>query len=371
MNRFCRYFAILALVVAGVLAGCWTSSPDIPFGYVENWVIRQNAVPCYFAEYDVIYIWPYISRSGERDSDLDTDKANASFQRDLTDYMTVDAFGNKARIFAPIIHRMNPALYDIHEAEELDDWSDTEAWPSVKEVVDAISFYLDVYHPANRPYVLIGHGQGSMLIYEALKRLRWRVSPRDGCVAVYLPNLPPALIARIPQDFGGWIHPLQPARSRYDTGVIAAWREIPESESVGIATNETAALELGFLNPLTWSARRPAPASRCFEARYYDAVTTNVLERRLSIPGFCSATPLGTNGLLRVVSAVRPDVPLSGDCVSLFTGNIVSNVRDRVYRYRMKLRWDGWSTETAELPFKDPEDVGESEDGEKSEGVAK
>ena len=362
MNRICRYCAILSLAVAGVLAGCWTSSPEIPFGYVENWVIRQNAVPPYFAEYDVLYVWPYISRSGERDSDLDTDKARASFQRDLTDYMTVDAFGNKARVFSPIIHRMNPALYDIYEAEELADWSGTEACPSVEEVVDAVKYYLKTYHPAKRPYVIIGHGQGSMMVYEALKKLRRHVTPQDGCVAVYLPNLPPALIARIPKDFGGWMHPLRPARSRYDTGVIAAWREVTESESAGIATNRTAELEFGFLNPLTWSARRPAPASLCAEARYYDAVTTNVLERRQSIPGFCSATPLGTNGLLRVVSAVRPEVPLSGDCVSLFTGNIVLNVRDRVYRYRMKLRWDGWDTETTELPYKDEEEPGK--DGE-------
>ena len=345
----------LSLAIASVVAGCLTSEPEVPYGHVDNWVIRQNAVPCYFAEYDVIYIWPYISRSGDRDSDLDSDKANAAFQRDLTDFMTVDAFGNKARVFAPIIHRMKSIDYAIREAEACDDWSGTEAAPSVEEVVNAIRFYLKSYHPEKRPYVMIGHGQGSMLIYEALKVLGTEVSPQDGCVAVYLPNLPSPLLARISEDFGGWRHPLRPARSRYDTGVIAAWREIPDYEAVGVPTNTTADVSPGFLNPLTWTAHRPASASDCVEARYYDNMTTNVLERRQSIPNFCSATPLGTNGWLCVSSAVRPDVPVEGERVELFVGNIVMNVRDRVYRYCMKLRWDGWKTETDELPCKDEE----------------
>ena len=380
MNWLTRIGLVLSFVVAVATSGC--SSVRVPYGHIENWIIRQNAVPCYFAEYDVIYIWPTIERSAVRDSDASFDKKAVSFRRDLVAFMTTDALGNKARVFAPIVHEMDKDLYASLEEAKQDDWSETDAAPSVEEVVEVIRFYLETYHPEGRPYFLVGHGQGAMMIYEALKELDDEVTPEDGCVAVYLPNLPTALISRIPVDFGEDELPLNPAAGRYDTGVVIAWREEPyvatnavaevsvtnAVEGVALddvapdATNEVAAAVVetnvqrvasGFLNPLTWSARREATTNENIEARFYDALSANVLEHRKIIPNFCDATPIGTNGLLRVSAPAYPEISLSGELISLFNGNIVQNMRDRVNRYSLKRRWDGWKTETSELPYED------------------
>ena len=368
-----RFGLVLSFVVALATAGC--SSVRVPYGHVENWIIRQNAVPCYFADYDVIYIWPIVERAAVRGSDINFDKKAVSFRRDFVSFLTTDAMGNKARVFAPIIHEMNRDQYDVLEATEESDWSETDAAPSIEEVVEAIRYYLETYHPDGRPYVLIGHGQGSAILYEALKELDGDVEPKDGCVAAYLPNLPPAMISRIPADFDEGDLPLAPAAGSYDTGVVVAWREVPAAATsevaetavvtnmlADIAASETRAeaaetnvqeVASGFLNPLTWSARREATTNENVETRYYDVFTDNVLEHRKVIPNFCDATPVGTNGLLRVSSPAHPEIPLASEYISLFNGNIIQNIRDRVYRYRLKLRWDGWETETAELPFED------------------
>ncbi len=363
MKSFARVAFVLSFAAAVVSSGC--SSVRIPYGHIENWIIRQNAVPCYFAEYDVLYIWPTVERSAVRDSDINFDKEAVSFRRDFVSFLTTDALGNKARVFAPIVHTMDTNLYARLEKAELSDWSETDAAPSIEEVVEVIRFYLETYHPEGRPYVLIGHGQGSLMIYEALKELDDEVTPEDGCVAAYLPNLPTALIARIPVDFGEDELPLNPAAGRYDTGVVIAWREVPY-----VATNEVAAVTetnevamttetnlqqvaSGFLNPLTWSARREATTNDNIEARYYDVFADNVLEHRKIMPNFCDAAPIGTNGLLRVSSPAYPEVSLSSEFISIFNGNIIQNMRDRVYRHRLKRRWDGWETETAELPYED------------------
>ena len=364
MNRVLTRFASLVSFAAVVAASGCSTEVRVPYGHVENWIIRQNAVPCYFAEYDVLYIWPSVERSAVRDSDINFDKEAVSFRRDLVSFLTTDAFGNKARVFAPIVHEMDRDLYASLEQAGLADWSETDARPSVEEVVEVIRFYLETYHREGRPYVLIGHGQGSLMIYEALKELDDEVTPEDGCVAVYLPNLPTALISRIPVDFGEDELPLNPAAGRYDTGVVIAWREVPS-----VATNEVAEaaaseepevvetnvqeVASGFLNPLTWSARREATTNDNVEARYYDVYAANVLEHRKIIANFCDAAPVGTNGLLRVSSPAHPEIPLSGELVSIFNGNIVQNIRDRIYRYRLKRRWNGWETETAELPYED------------------
>ena len=71
------------------------------------------------------------------------------------------------------------------------------------------------------------------------------------------------------------------------------------------------------------------------------------------VPNFCRAEPDGSDGILRVAADVRPDLPLAGETIAPFLGNIVENAASRVVRYRCKRRWKGWTTETAELPIED------------------
>lgn len=122
-----RAFSVFLGVGCVFGVGC-VSRPD-PYSFVDNWLIRQNAVPPYFAEYDVFYA------ARELYEPVD-------YPVDLYDYayaQTVEMFGKKVRIFAPLIH----------------DAGDVEA---------AVEHYLGHYHRGKRHFVFLGEGKGGELL---------------------------------------------------------------------------------------------------------------------------------------------------------------------------------------------------------------
>lgn len=347
MKRLVDIFACSALI-CGLLVGCAT--PQSPYVSVENWVIRQNAVPSYFASYDLIFIYPYIEKSKDRYPSLPSDKESSAYLHDFTAFVTQESFGKKVRVFAPIVHRTKDSQFAAILSPEREAWDETVIVPSVRETIEAIRFYLKTYHQPGHPYVLLGHGQGALYIQEALKELEDEVLPSDGFIAAYLPNLPEVAFRQLGADFSEGN--IRLARGKLDTGVVAAWRvgTGPVTNRQEDASNLVSA---GAINPLNWSMRRPASSDLCIGAYYYDCANTNVLSRKVIVPNFCRAEPDGSDGILRVAADVRPDLPLAGETIAPFLGNIVENAASRVVRYRCKRRWKGWTTETAELPIED------------------
>ena len=343
----------MSLALLG-LFGVGCSSTVSPYFYVKNWVIRENAVPSYFADYDLIFIYPRIARSGDRLPDLPADRLSLSYTHDFSAFLTQEAFGKKVRVFAPIVHRTEDSVYARLLAEKTEDWDDTEAAIAIAEVVEVIRYYLETYHMEKHPYVLLGHGQGSVLLYEALKELEGEVRPDDGFVAAYLPELPDFLLARVAEDFDGKPNGeyITPVKGCYDTGILAAWRTEEATPTNAVARP---VLVPGLVNPLNWSVVRPSDASNCVKTRYYDMHQPNILLRKFEKSGFCRVEPDGSNLWLRVERAdpAATEIPLRGETVSLFSGNIAVNAHERVTRYLCKARWNGWETEEKELPVHD------------------
>lgn len=349
MKKIIQIAANVALF-AGLLAGCAT--PPSPYVSVENWVIRQNAVPAYFAAYDVIFLYPYIGRSADRLPSVPSDRASAAYLHDFTAFVTQEPFGKKVRVFAPIVHRTKDGEFAALTADEGNDgWLKTAAGASIRETIEAIRYYLTTYHQPGHPYILLGHAQGSLYLYEALREMSDEIRPEDGFVAAYLPDLPNAALRRIEEDFAKGA--IRPVRGKLDTGVVAAWR-VEDGPRDWRPSHGGA--RPGLINPLNWSAVKPAAAELCTGAYYYDCANTNILARKLVVPQFCRAVPDGSNGVLRVVVEARHDLPLTGEAIAPFLGNIVENAGARVYRYRCKRRWQGWATETDELPVEDDEE---------------
>ena len=163
LNRFGTAARALALAL---LAGC--STPPSPYSHAENWVVRQNAVPVYFAAYDVIFVAPGAEPSATRRHGRVTAQTQP--------------FGRGARVFAPVVRAA----------------SETEA---VRETAEAIRFYLATYHPDGRPYVLVGAGEsGARALAGALADLGTEVSPDDGLVVAYPPALPGAAAEAVAAD---------------------------------------------------------------------------------------------------------------------------------------------------------------------------
>lgn len=337
------------VLLAGILVGCKT--PPSPYVSVENWVIRQNAVPSYFADYDVLFLYPYMGRSAERHPSVPSDKASLAYLHDFTAFVTQEPFGNKVRVFAPIVHRTDDAQFAALAAEDGGNRLRTAAGPSIRETMAAIRHYLKTYHLPGHPYVLLGHGQGSLCLYEALRQMDDEILPEDGFVAAYLAELPSASIRRIGRDFAKGA--IRPARGKLDTGVVVAWQTQEWPQGVPLTDGKPAAPLDGLVNPLNWSAVRPAGAELCTGTYWYDGANTNVLERKVIVPQFCAAAPDASNGILRVTLESRRDLRLTDEALAPFVSNVVVNAGARAYRYRCKRRWEGWATETDELPVED------------------
>lgn len=134
---------ILAIVIALAAAGC--SSTDDPYFIKDHWYVRQNATPQYFATYDVFYMFPEMYDGGPV----------SATNYDYIVKQTVDQFGKKVRVFAPLCHDED-------------------------EVEDALDWYLDNYHDRGRPFVFMGEGEGGKYLRDLVD-----CSERKGLVSYH------------------------------------------------------------------------------------------------------------------------------------------------------------------------------------------
>lgn len=126
-----------ALVAIGSLAGMvLVGACNVPKPYyaIDNWYIRNNARPQYFAKYDVFYYHPEYHHAG---------RMNIT-NHDFAVKQTTDLFGKKVRVFAPLCH-------DLKDAQDAFDW------------------YIDNYHDPEQPFVMLGEGEGGKMLLELLE----------------------------------------------------------------------------------------------------------------------------------------------------------------------------------------------------------
>jgi hypothetical protein len=161
----------LSVLAAGLsFAGCIGGRG--PYYNVDSWYVRQNAVPQYFAPYDVFYMFsePY-----------DDGKMSIT-NRDFTVKQT-ELFGKKVRVFAPLCR-------DADDAETALDW------------------YLDNYHDPDRPFVFLGEGEGAKLLEPLIDGARGK-----GLVGSFLSEertpdgfVTPELVDRINERVRAYLH---------------------------------------------------------------------------------------------------------------------------------------------------------------------
>ncbi len=328
------------LVVVMFLASC--ISKKAPYERADNWAIRQNDIPRYFADFDVLYLYPGAFTTNTAPFVAWSENSMSNEAHEFSYSQTVLVFGNRARVFSPFIPTLQHEDYLELLNSKLPTYKDTPLQASIDKAIEAFEVYFKQYRVPQRPYILFGQGQGALILYEVLKKMK-KIQPDDGFIAAYFSGLPPMTREKILEDFDG--RDIFPAEGEFDLGVIIAWNPILDFSPI-----PDCALKNAYqMNPINWKTdTTPAPAEDNISASFYNCLFP-VRNRQKVVENPCSAVIDPAIGCLRFTPSF-PLVELRGqlyfnddqfhaDRHSLFLGNIVENARTRTREYRFKYNW--------------------------------
>ncbi len=123
MKNIC-IFLLGGLVVSGCL---WSKSP---YDYLDNWLLREDAVRTFAAPIDVIYVQDALYLR------MDELHSMSSYARDAVGR---GKFSGVARVFSPLV-------------------------ANAKDVKDALDWYIKYHGDEQRTIVFIGEGEGGALL---------------------------------------------------------------------------------------------------------------------------------------------------------------------------------------------------------------
>ena len=109
------------LLVAALVPGCKS-----PYDYMENWLIREDAVRPFAVPVDIIYV---------QDQLYDSMNALPEMQSIAMDAVGRGKFDGFARVFSPLV-------------------------ASEDDVENAVEWYLKHHNSSGRPFAFIGEGEG-------------------------------------------------------------------------------------------------------------------------------------------------------------------------------------------------------------------
>jgi pimeloyl-ACP methyl ester carboxylesterase len=238
--------AIATLVGCGVLAASAAAAPVKPTGYQSrsHWLslpgksVKQRKVA-------VFYVYPtaYARAPGGpiycavNDSQM-MQSAQVAFQRQATAFRTV------GDIYAPY-YRQIDATYQL-EQPFAQQKKNIAGIPST-DVFAAFKHFLK-HFDRGRPFILVGHSQGSAVLANLLaKYMKAHPAVYARMICAYVPGYPIQ---------GSYLrqHPfLKFAKGRSDTGVIASWNtEAPTIASPSPVVQPGAIA----INPITWTRKQ-------------------------------------------------------------------------------------------------------------------
>ncbi len=147
-----RPYLIALMLVSAVLAGCASKSP---YDYMENWVIREDALRTFVVPADVIYL----------QSDLYTNLHHVTvMQVYADDQVGKGKFKRIARVFSPLV-------------------------ANAQDLELAMKWYFKHHHDDGRPFVFIGEGVGGALLHNYEIKEREDLL-KEGLVASYYSDVP-------------------------------------------------------------------------------------------------------------------------------------------------------------------------------------
>lgn len=143
-----------AVLVAAVV-GC---SSVRPYESRASWVLRQNAVPQYFATYDVFYVYP-----AQSEESVWMSKAGASTLYDDAKHRLCEVLGKKVRVFSPCVRES----------------------AAVQDTAEALRHYLVSYHDEGRPFQVVVEGRDEAFVEALRKEMGKKFSAKNGFIALH------------------------------------------------------------------------------------------------------------------------------------------------------------------------------------------
>lgn len=330
-------FSVAAASLLLVTSGCFSSIYEDS----ENWAAIDSDTPEFFANYDLIYLYPCQEKSSEYNY-MNWAVGNVGMEtRGFVRLVIASQFGPRVRVFSPFIPLLSFDEYQLilEEFKKSDradfDFYKTKLKVPIDYMVEALNVYFKHYHSGGHPVVFYGHEQGGLVLYEAMKRCS-KVRPGDGFVAGYFFGVPGVTRDEIKSDFC-W-RGIKAASRRDGVGVMVFCNiRLP-----GEPLEHTLATPNGaVINPLNWRTDA-TPADRRLnpEAVFFDHRQQNPLLKVKKIPRFCGAVVDPENGVVNLTGVPKDckfkldeDSSFS-DAWGLFSRCVSRNADERVAMFR-------------------------------------
>ncbi len=264
--------AVLFIGTVFLLSAC---NGALDYSSPDNWIVCEKEKTD--AVYDLFYLYPTLSNDEMQTTLNLNDRKVMEKVEDFAKAQT-GIFSADARIFAPKVRQL-----EYHAINEYIHHPDEEKWKTrfmegVHDAENAFHFYRKNIQD-DRPFILLGHSQGAMELYELLKK-DGSIDSENGFTAAYLIGLPKLTETQFRTDFKE--RRISPAQSADDLAVIVVWNTQSKN-----AENSMFSVANGLcINPLNWKTDgTPASAAENKGAFFYDYSEKS----SKAVPQFCGA----------------------------------------------------------------------------------
>lgn len=333
-----RLLAGAAVLAIAFCAGCQTAlTSHSLYDGQDNWVVRQNDLLAFNAKFDLFYLYPSQAETTE-DGAVDWSQPALSQEAlRYVRYIVQDTFGPQVRAFSPHIPQLGYEAYRSllkeHRAEIVAgayDFSAGPLKPAIDQTVAALRFYVGKCNKDRHPFILVGHVQGAVILYEAMKQCK-DIKAANGFVVAYLFGLPGMTEQRIARDFRK--RGIQAALGSHDLNAIAVCNTRLPDQPI----EETFGQPGGYaINPLNWHTDAvPAAAAENGGFRPYYARLNSKASGLLS----CGAVAEPESGTVLLTDLPKDtDVELAetayhSDAWGVFSSSIRDNALERVQKF--------------------------------------